>query len=78
MLFGNTPWDSACGVNAACAIAREAYARRSLRKESLRHFKERSFHIVSTCSGRLDDFIHGEALENYAQHDQNNCECTIN
>ena len=29
-------------------------------------------------SGRLDDFRHGEALEKYAQHVQNNCVCTIN
>ena len=44
------------------SLRKESMQKKRLRKARLR--KEQSFHIVSACIGRPDDFRHSESLKN--------------
>ena len=59
-------WDAPCAGDVGSlrkeSLRKESMQKKRLRKERLR--KEQSFHIVSACSGRSEDFRHGESLEN--------------
>ena len=67
------------------SLCKESLRKDSLRKESMRKKrlrkarlrKEQSFHIVSACIGRSDDFRHSESPKKQARHVHTNCVYTI-
>ena len=57
------------------SLRKESMRKKRLRKARLR--KEQSFHIVSACIGRSDDFRHSESPKKQARHVHTNCVHTI-
>ena len=53
------------------SLRKDNMRKKRLRKARLR--KEQSFHIVSACIGRSDDFRHSESLKKHARHVHTNC-----